>query len=83
MIENHKMDMHFGAQMSWKYYKNPLYWFTKETLVLFDSIIKNNLWQIIPEPIQTEDTLQDFLFFIYFVGKSLHQSAPVRDSPQG
>lgn len=62
MIENYEIDMHFRAQMSQKYYKNPFYWFTKETLVLFDTTRDNNLWQIMPEPIQTEDTLQEFFF---------------------
>lgn len=65
--------VHFRAQMSRKYYINTFSWFTKETLILFDTIINNNLWQI-KKPIQTEDTLQ--VLFFFQLGKifpNLHQ----------
>lgn len=78
-----KLDVYFGAQMSQKYYKKSILLFHKgNTLWLFDTIINNNLWQVTPEPIQTEDTLQEFFLF-FLIGQSLHQSAPVWDSLQG
>lgn len=59
-----KLDVYFGAQMSQKYYKKSILLFHKgNTLWLFDTIINNNLWQVTPEPIQTEDTLQEFFYF--------------------
>lgn len=50
----------------------------KGNLVLSDTTRDNNLWQIMPEPIQTEDTLQDFFFPFGKVFTNLYQLGTVR-----